>query len=141
MKLYPIEFIRSVNGTWSLPLSQLRTDEDPDDRDKRARYEALVMAFPRETAPRYLLSDRDDIFGHSFVDQVTAMGLVDGWVALERAYIERVIGTIRRECLDHVIDHWQSSPPPQSLHLLLSPKPNAPRTGQGRSGAAASPRT
>jgi hypothetical protein len=42
----------------------------------------LREAFPWETAPRYLLRDRDGIFGHSFVDQVTAMGLVDGWVAL-----------------------------------------------------------
>jgi putative transposase len=64
-------------------------------------------AFPWETAPRDLLRDRDGIFGHTFVDQVTAMGMAEvlstpgsPW---QRAYIERVIGTIRRECLDHVI--------------------------------------
>jgi putative transposase len=67
----------------------------------------LREAFPWETAPRYLLRDRDGIFGHTFVDQVRAMGMSEvlstpgsPW---QRAYIERVIGTIRRECLDHVI--------------------------------------
>ncbi len=67
----------------------------------------LREAFSWETAPRYLLRDRDGIFGHTFVDQVTAIGMSEvlskpgsPW---QRAYIERVIGTIRRECLDHVI--------------------------------------
>jgi len=64
----------------------------------------LRAAFPWETAPRYLLRDRDGIFGHTFVDQVRAMGISEvlsmpgsPW---QRAYIEGVIGTIRRECLD-----------------------------------------
>jgi putative transposase len=67
----------------------------------------LREAFPWETAPRYLLRDRDGICGHGFVEQVRAMGMSEvlstpgsPW---QRAYIERVIGTIRRECLDHVI--------------------------------------
>ena len=67
----------------------------------------LREAFPWEATPRYLLRDRDGIFGHTFVDQVTALGMSEvlstpgsPW---QRAYIERVIGTIRRECLDHVI--------------------------------------
>lgn len=67
----------------------------------------LREAFPWEATPRSLLRDRDGIFGHTFVDQVTAMGMSEvlstpgsPW---QRAYIERVIGTIRRECLDHVI--------------------------------------
>lgn len=64
-------------------------------------------AFPWDSAPHYLLRDRDRIFGHEFVEQVKAMGIKQvlstprsPW---QRAYIERVIGTIRRECLDHVI--------------------------------------
>jgi putative transposase len=67
----------------------------------------LREAFPWETAPRYLLRDRDGIFGQTFGDQVRVMGMSEvlstpdsPW---QRAYIERVIGTIRRECLDHVI--------------------------------------
>ena len=64
-------------------------------------------AFPWESAPRYLLRDRDRIFGKDFVDQVKAMGIKQVLSAprspWQRAYIERVIGTIRRECLDHMI--------------------------------------
>src|SRR3954464_14964707 len=67
----------------------------------------LREAFPWETAPRYLLRDRDRIFGQEFVEQVKAMGIKQVLSAprspWQRAYVERVIGTIRRECLDHVI--------------------------------------
>ena len=67
----------------------------------------LREAFPWESAPRYLLRDRDRIFGHEFVEQVRVMGIKQvlstprsPW---QRAYIERLIGSIRRECLDHLI--------------------------------------
>ena len=67
----------------------------------------LREAFPWESAPRYLLRDRDRIFGHEFVNQVKAMGIKQvlstpgsPW---QRAYVERLIGSIRRECLDHLI--------------------------------------
>jgi transposase InsO family protein len=67
----------------------------------------LREAFPWATAPRYLLRDRDRIFGEDFVQQVKAMGIQQVLSAprspWQRAYIERVIGTIRRECLDPVI--------------------------------------
>jgi transposase InsO family protein len=67
----------------------------------------LREAFPFDQIPRYLLRDRDSIFGGEFRKEVTAMGIQEvlstprsPW---QRAYVERVIGTIRRECLDHVI--------------------------------------
>ena len=64
-------------------------------------------AFPWDTAPHYLLRDRDRIFGTEFVEQVKAMGIQQMLSAprspWQRAYVERVIGTIRRECLDHVL--------------------------------------
>ena len=67
----------------------------------------LREAFPWDSAPRYLLRDRDRIFGRHFVEQLKAMGIKQVLSAprspWQRAYIERVIGTIRRECLDHVI--------------------------------------
>jgi len=67
----------------------------------------LREAFPWETAPRYLLRDRDRIFGLEFVNQVKAMGIKQVLSAprspWQRAYVERLIGTIRRECLDHMI--------------------------------------
>jgi Integrase core domain len=67
----------------------------------------LREAFPWERAPRYLLRDRDRIFGHEFVEQVKTMGIQQVLSAprspWQRAHIERVIGSIRRECLDHLI--------------------------------------
>ena len=73
----------------------------------------LREAFPWETAPRYLLRDRDRIFGADFVKQVKAMGIKQVLSAprspWQRAYMERVIGTIRRECLDHVIVFTEAS--------------------------------
>jgi len=67
----------------------------------------LREAFPWDTALRYLLRDRDRIFGHDFVGQVKAMGIKQVLSAprspWQRAFVERVIGTIRRECLDHLI--------------------------------------
>src|SRR5271167_580202 len=67
----------------------------------------LREAFPFDQLPRYLLRDRDTIFGLEFRKQVRDMGIHEvlstprsPW---QRAYVERVIGSIRRECLDHVI--------------------------------------
>jgi transposase InsO family protein len=67
----------------------------------------LREAFPFEQIPRYLLRDRDGIFGGEFRKEVEAMGIKEVLSAprspWQRAYVERVIGTIRRECLDHMI--------------------------------------
>jgi putative transposase len=67
----------------------------------------LRNAFPFDQIPRYLLRDRDAIFGQDFREQVRNMGIEEvlstprsPW---QRAYVERLIGSIRRECLDHVI--------------------------------------
>jgi transposase InsO family protein len=73
----------------------------------------LREAFPFEQVPRYLLRDRDAIFGEEFRRQVTDMGIHEVLSAprapWQRAYVERVIGSIRRECLDHVIVFHESS--------------------------------
>ena len=67
----------------------------------------LRDAFPWNTVPHYLLHDRDRTFGTKFRAAVDAMGIEDVLTAprspWQRAYVERVIGSIRRECLDHVI--------------------------------------
>jgi transposase InsO family protein len=64
-------------------------------------------AFPWETAPRYLIRDRDGSYGAVFRSRLQAMGINEVLTAprspWQNAYAERVIGTIRRECLDHVI--------------------------------------
>src|SRR3954470_2711282 len=73
----------------------------------------LREAFPWDSAPQYLLRDRDRIFGQEFVDQVKAMGIKQVLSAprspWQRAYVERLIGSIRRECLDHIIVFNQTS--------------------------------
>jgi len=67
----------------------------------------MLEAFPFDTAPRYLLRDRDRIYGREFRNQVAVMNITEVLSAprapWQRAYVERVIGSIRRECLDHVI--------------------------------------
>ena len=67
----------------------------------------LREAFPFEEVPRYLLRDRDGIFGADFTKEVRNLGIEEVLSAphspWQRAYIERVIGSIRRECLDHLI--------------------------------------
>ena len=68
-----------------------------------------------------MLRDRDQIFGKEFVDQIKAMGINQVLSAprspRQRAYVERVIGTIRREYLDHVIvfGEWSLYRHPQSF--------------------------
>jgi putative transposase len=73
----------------------------------------LREAFPFAELPRYLLRDRDAIFGNDFQEQVRDMGICEVLSALrapwQRAYVERVIGSVCRECLDHVIVFHQSS--------------------------------
>jgi putative transposase len=65
----------------------------------------LREAFPFDQFPLYLLRDRDAIFGLGFSDQVRDMGIEEVLSAprspWQRAYVERIIGSIRRECLDH----------------------------------------
>jgi hypothetical protein len=67
----------------------------------------MLEAFPFDTAPRYLLRDRDRIYGQEFRNQVAVMNIKEVLSAprspWQRAYVERVIGSIRRECLDHVV--------------------------------------
>src|SRR3982075_1986987 len=67
----------------------------------------ITEAFPWNTAPRFLLRDRDASYGQTFRDLVQAMAIEEVVTAprspWQNAYVERIIGSIRRECLDHVI--------------------------------------
>jgi putative transposase len=67
----------------------------------------MTEAFPWDTAPRYLLRDRDKSYGPTFRHRARAMGITEVVTAprspWQNPYAERLIGSIRRECLDHVI--------------------------------------
>jgi transposase InsO family protein len=67
----------------------------------------LTEAFPFDSASRYLIHDRDAIFGDVFKEKVEHLGLEEVVTAprspWQNPYVERVIGSIRRECLNHVV--------------------------------------
>ena len=67
----------------------------------------IVEAFPWNTKPRYLLRDRDGIYGEEFVRRVRSLGIDEVRTAprspWQSPYVERLIGSIRRECLDHLM--------------------------------------
>jgi transposase InsO family protein len=67
----------------------------------------IVEAFPFDEAPRFLLRDRDQIYGADFRQRVKNMGIEEVVIAprspWQNPYAERLIGTLRRELLDRVI--------------------------------------
>src|SRR5437870_13768217 len=67
----------------------------------------VIEAFPEETAPKYLLRDRDAIYGEAFTRCVDTMGtrhvITAPRAPWQNFFVGRFIGSIRRECLDHFI--------------------------------------
>ncbi|GAC1334678.1 MAG: integrase core domain-containing protein [Beijerinckiaceae bacterium] len=67
----------------------------------------ISEAFPWDGAPRYLIRDRDRIFGAIVTRRLRAMGIRDKPIApaspWQNGFAERLIGSIRRECVDHII--------------------------------------
>jgi transposase InsO family protein len=67
----------------------------------------IIEAFPWDSAPKYLLRDRDAIYGNAFRQRVQGMGIERVLSAprspWQNPFVERLIGTLRRDCLDHVI--------------------------------------
>jgi putative transposase len=67
----------------------------------------IVEAFPEATAPKYVMRDRDRIYGATFRDRVAGMGIEEVLSAprfpWQNPFVERVIGSVRRECLDHIV--------------------------------------
>jgi putative transposase len=79
----------------------------------------VTEAFPWDSAPRFLWRDRDASYGEVFSTRVEAMGITEVITAArspwQNPYVERVIGSIRRECLDHFIIFNE-----RHLHRVLS---------------------
>ena len=67
----------------------------------------ITEAFPWRSAPTYLVRDNDRAYGHIFTARLRALGIRDRPVTprspWQNGMAERLIGTLRRECLDHII--------------------------------------
>ena len=67
----------------------------------------IVEAFPEDTAPKYMIRDRDGIYGDQFCRRVEGLGIEEVLTAprspWQNPYAERLVGSVRRECLDHLI--------------------------------------
>jgi hypothetical protein len=90
-----------------------------DDRRKIVRFDVTrhptagwlsrqaTEAFPWDTAPRYLLRDRDASYGSEFCKRIDAMGITEVITAprspWQNPYVELAISSIRRECLDYIV--------------------------------------
>lgn len=79
----------------------------------------VVNAFPYEESPRFLIRDRDGTYGDYFKNRIKSLGIDEVLIAprspWQNPYCERVIGSIRRDCLDHVIVLNEAH-----LHRMLS---------------------
>ncbi|MGB0579694.1 MAG: transposase [Limisphaerales bacterium] len=79
----------------------------------------IVNAFPFKTPPKYLLRDNDRIYGWEFTKRIEGLGMEEKTITpgspWQSPYVERLIGTIRRECLDHFIIFNRDQ-----LHRVLS---------------------
>lgn len=116
----------------------------------------LTEACGWEQIPRYLIRDRDGAYGEIFIRRVRSIGIRDRPTSprspWQNAYAERLIGSIRRECLDHIVVFGER----HLRHVLLSymdyyngtrthlphrcshhqpPRPAVPRQRRDRSGA------
>ena len=67
----------------------------------------VTEALPWDTSPKYIIRDRDRTYGRLYRDRLRSMGIQDVPVAprspWQNGFVERVIGSLRRECLDHVV--------------------------------------
>jgi transposase InsO family protein len=67
----------------------------------------ITEAFPWSSAPAYLVRDNDSAYGHVFTHRLRAMGIRDRPISprspWQNSHVERLIGTVRRECLDRIL--------------------------------------
>ena len=67
----------------------------------------MTEAFAWNEAPRYMIRDRDQVYGAAATRRLRAMGIRDKPIApgspWQNGFAERLIGSIRRECVDHIV--------------------------------------
>jgi transposase InsO family protein len=90
-------------GSWKSPASLSPVEILSKDR----LASQITQAFPWDSAPKYLVRDNDRAFGAAFKARVRAMGIRDRPTSLrspwQNGHVERLIGSARRECTDHMI--------------------------------------
>jgi transposase InsO family protein len=81
----------------------------------------ITEAFPWTSAPAYLVRDNDRAFGHVFTSRARAMGIRDRPITpgspWQNGCAERLIGTLRRECLDQILIFGEAHLRPSSFRL------------------------
>ena len=103
-----------------------------DTRHPTAEWLAREMteAFPWASTPAYLIRDNDRAYGRVFTTRVTAMGIRDRPISpgapWQNGIAKSLIGTLRRECLDHVVIFGEAH-----LRRVLSPVVTLPRRWTG----------
>src|SRR6202140_420500 len=104
----------------------------------------VTDAFPWDEAPRHLIRDRDGAFGPAYTRRICAMPIRDHPTAprspWQNGHVERLIGSIRRESLDHIIvfDEAESRRLLRNYAFLLQPGPDASLIKQECAGFSAS---
>jgi hypothetical protein len=104
--------------------------------------EQIVEAFPEDTAPDYMMRDRDGIYGDYFRRRVESFAIEEVLSAprspWQNPYVERLVGSIRRDCLHHVIVLNE-----RHLRRILTAYfvyyHKSPILGQGRAGSKSRP--
>jgi transposase InsO family protein len=99
----------------------------------------LTQASGWEQAPRYLIRDRDGAYGEVFVRRLRSIGIRDRPTSprspWQNGFVERLIGSIRRECLDHVVVFGER----HLRHVLLSSSQSAMKVSlSSKSGSSLS---
>src|SRR5204863_7114831 len=88
----------------------------------------LIEAYGWQQTPRYIIRDRDCVYGDVVIQRLRAMGIRDRPISprspWQNGYSERLIGSIRRDCLDHVVVFEART------HLSLHKDAPVPRTVQ-----------
>ena len=93
----------------------------------------ITEAFPWDTAPKYLIRDNDRAFGGTFKARMRAMGIRDRPTSFrspwQNGYAERLIGSVRRECTDHLIAFTLHTPDRESRRYRASDRSVAETSG------------
>ena len=103
----------------------------------------LLEATPWGQQPRYLIRDRDRSYGGAFIYKARAIGIKTVLTAVRapqaNAIAERVLGTLRRECLDHliIVNERHLRLLLRELRRALQPRASAPGARTVRSGRPA----